>query len=160
MQLTLVKYFEIICIFFFLVKQKIYYAVFPTFKRFRRYRFLELNYHRAEENHKGRVHPGACRNCRYFSCPTCGTFLPTKVEWENVVELYKKTLSRKLAAIDSRDKKPEGRAAATTAGTPGFFILYLEILFYFFSHVACHTHTQHMQIPHPTNMTNTGIPHR
>ncbi|XP_063966780.1 cell division cycle and apoptosis regulator protein 1-like isoform X1 [Lytechinus pictus] len=73
------------------------------------YRFLELSYHRPEEIHKGRVIPARVETVVIF-VPDVWHILPTKVEWENLVELYRKTLSSKLAAVDNRDKKIEDSA--------------------------------------------------
>lgn len=94
----------------------------------RRYRFLELSYYRPEEIHKGRVIPARVETVVIF-VPDVWHILPTKVEWESLADLYRKTLSIKLAAVDSRDKKSED-PAPTQALTRGFFMISFIFTFY------------------------------
>ena len=82
----------------------IFITINPSIPFTDRYRFLEIQYHRPEETHKGRVMPARVETVVIF-VPDVWHLLPTRVDWESTVAAFKEKLAEKLALVGSEVKK-------------------------------------------------------
>jgi len=85
-----------------------------------RYRFVELYYRRGETTHKGKTVPARVETVVIF-LPDVWSCLPTRVEWEEVRQTYRKHLEKILKADAEPDVIDETDVTDEKA-LPLFFI--------------------------------------
>lgn len=68
-----------------------------------RYRFVELYYRRGESTHKGKVVPARVETVVLF-LPDIWSCVPTRLEWDQLHQSYRKHLERRLRASEDSDE--------------------------------------------------------
>lgn len=71
-----------------------------------RYRFLELYYRRSESTHKGKVVPARVETVVLF-LPDVWSCIPTRLEWDGLLQNYGKQLERKLKAAVQQQQQQQ-----------------------------------------------------
>lgn len=76
-----------------------------------RYRFVELYYHRSESIHKGQTIPARVETVVIY-LPDVWSCLPTRLEWDNLLQSYQKQLEQELKADQELmdDNQPDEKA--------------------------------------------------
>uniref|UniRef100_A0A6P7GZB4 Cell division cycle and apoptosis regulator protein 1-like isoform X1 n=1 Tax=Diabrotica virgifera virgifera TaxID=50390 RepID=A0A6P7GZB4_DIAVI len=80
------------------------------------YRFLELYYRRSESTYKGKTIPARVETVVLF-LPDVWSCLPTRVEWDDLQNSYKKQCERILTQPETVDAAADGAGAAESGGS-------------------------------------------
>lgn len=78
-------------------------------------RYLEVRYHRPEEIHKGRLIESRVENIIVFLPDIAAACMPTSLEWEETISMYKQTCDEEIAEELNEANIPDDNTEARSA---------------------------------------------